>query len=177
MPRFIVFYNGVAKQPERQVYKLSDLFSREEKNPELELIVTVININRGYSRELLEKCESLRGYMVFVEKARDKKPSGMKLEKAVSQAVEECISEGILSDFFREQKKEIVEMGIYEFDQEVYERVLREDGEAIGIKKGQDRVFRIYRELQKGGTDNGMIAEACGCTIEEVETARERFGI
>ena len=54
VPRFIVFYNGVAKQPERQIYKLSDLFSREEKNPELELIVTVININQGYNKELLE---------------------------------------------------------------------------------------------------------------------------
>ena len=151
--------------------------------------MTVININRGYSRELLEKCESLRGYMVFVEKARDKKAAGMKLEKAVSQAVEECISEGILSDFFREHKKEIVEMGIYEFDQEVYERVLREDSEAIGIDKGikigqsqgieigKDRIFRIYRELQKGNADNKMIAESCGCTIEEVEAAREQFGI
>jgi len=176
VPKFVVFYNGVARQPERQVYKLSDLFSREEKAPELELIVTVININRGHNKELLEKCESLKGYTIFVEKVRDKKAAEVKLEKAVSQAVEECISEGVLSDFFREHKKEIVEMGIYEFDQEMYERALREDSEAIGLKKGKEMIFCIYREIREGETDNEAIARACGCTAEEVEEARRQFG-
>lgn len=137
VPKFVVFYNGVAKQPERQIYKLSDLFCREEKNPELELKVTVININPGYNRELLEKCESLRGYMIFVEKIRSKKASGIRLEEAVRQAVDECVFEGILAEFFGEHRKEIIEMGVYEFDQELYDRVLLEDGENIGIEKGK----------------------------------------
>lgn len=137
VPKFVVFYNGVAKQPERQIYKLSDLFCREEKNPELELKVTVININPGYNRELLEKCESLRGYMVFVEKIRSKKASGIRLEEAVRQAVDECVFEGILAEFFGEHRKEIIEMGVYEFDQELYDRVLLENGENIGIEKGK----------------------------------------
>lgn len=185
VPKFIVFYNGVVKQPERQVYKLSDLFSCEEKNPELELTVTVININRGFNDELLEKCESLRGYMTFVEKVRDKKVVGIKLEEAVSQAVEECISEGFLSVVFSEHKKEIVEMGIYEFDQEVHDQVLREDGEAIGLKKGIEIGksqgieigIRVYKEILEGKTDNEMIAKFIGCTVEEVEMVRKQFGI
>lgn len=183
-PRFIVFYNGMAKQPERQIYKLSDLFSKVEKNPELELTVTVININRGYNEDLLKKCESLRGYMIFVEKARGKKAAGIKPERAVAQAVDECISEGILSEFFREHKKEIVEMGIYEFDQEVYDRVLREDAEAIGIEKGIEigrsqgiMGIRICKEIMEGKTDNKRIAESIGCTPEEVEKIRKQFEI
>ena len=136
VPHFVVFYNGTAKQPERQIYKLSDAFSREETNPELELKVTVININPGCNRELLEKCESLRGYMMFVEKVRAGRAVMESLEEAVRQAVEQCISEGILAEFFGEHRKEIMEMGIYEFDQELYDRVLLEDGEAIGMKKG-----------------------------------------
>jgi hypothetical protein len=62
-PHFITFYNGTAKRPERQIYKLSDAFSSEEEEPELELKVTVININPGCNSELLKKCESLSGYM------------------------------------------------------------------------------------------------------------------
>ncbi len=135
-PKFVVFYNGAAVQPERQIYRLSGLFFGEEKEPELELKVTVININPGYSRELLEKCESLRGYTVFVNKARGKKICGVKPGEAVREAVDECISEGVLADFFRENREEIVEMSIYEFNQEVYDEVLREDGEAIGLEKG-----------------------------------------
>lgn len=71
-PRFVVFFNGTARQPERQVYRLSELFARKEEKPELELMVTVININPGHNRELLEKCESLSGYSKFVEKVREK---------------------------------------------------------------------------------------------------------
>ena len=54
----------------------------------MELKVTVININPGYNRELLEKCESLSGYTTFVEKARNKRGFGMRAEEAVRQAVD-----------------------------------------------------------------------------------------
>ena len=136
-PRFVVFYNGSADRPERMTYRLSELFSREEKEPELELVVTAVNINPGCSRELLYKCESLGGYMAFVEKVRNKLAAELKVEEAVRQSVNECISEKILEDFFREHREEIVEMGIYEFDQELHDQVLREDGEAIGMEKGR----------------------------------------
>ena len=136
VPRFVVFYNGSVDRPERMTYRLSELFSREEKEPELELVVTAVNINPGCSRELLYKCESLGGYMAFVEKVRNKLAAELKVEEAVRQSVNECISENILEDFFREHREEIVEMGIYEFDQELHDQVLREDGEAIGMEKG-----------------------------------------
>lgn len=112
-PRFVVFYNGTAEQSERETCRLSDLFSGEEKEPNLELVVTTININPGCNGELLEKCESLQGYMVFVGKVRDKRGAGVKLEEAVRQAVNECISENVLTVFFKKNKEEIVEMGVY----------------------------------------------------------------
>jgi hypothetical protein len=177
VPRFVVFYNGTEKQPERMIYKLSDSFCRVETDPELELKVTVININPGCNRELLEKCESLRGYMVFVEKVRAGRTANLGLEEAVRQAVEGCISQGILAEFFREHKEEVVEMGIYEFDQELHDRVLLEDGEAIGIKKGIEMGIHIYKEILEGNTDTKRIAEAIGCSMEEVERARKQCNI
>lgn len=167
-----------------------DLFSGKEKEPELELIVTTININPGYNGELLEKCESLRGYMAFVGKVREKLAVKVKREEAVRQAVNECISENILTDFFEENREEIVEMGIYEFDQEVYDQTLREDGEAIGIEKGIKigiergmekgikRASLVCKQVQQTGeTDNKIIAESVGCAPEEVEFIRKQFGI
>jgi flagellar biosynthesis/type III secretory pathway protein FliH len=78
----------------------------------------------------------------------------MKAEEAVRQAVDECISEGILAEFFKENREEIVEMGIYEFNQEVYDEVLREDGEARGIEIGRSQGIEIGRsqgiEIGKG---------------------------
>ena len=52
-------------------------------------------------------------------------------------------------------------MGVFEFDQKLYDKVLLENGMEIGI--------RIYKEIQNGITDNKLIAKTCGCTIEEVE--------
>ena len=191
-PRFVVFYNGVSKQQERQIYKLSDLFEVKEAEPELELKVTVININPGCNEEVLEKCESLRGYMTFVENVRENRSGGMELKDAVSCAVESCIEKDILADFFREHREEIVEMWEYEFDQEVYDRVLREDGEAIGFEKGEvvgfekgeaaglekgKKAIRICQQIHAGNTDNNTIAKACGCTVEEVGDIRRQFGI
>ena len=176
-PRFVMFYNGAAKQPERMTYRLSELFFREEKEPGLELVVTAVNINPGCSRELLDKCESLRGYMVFVEKVRNKLAAEEKLEEAVRQSVNECISENILEDFFREHREEIVEMGIFEFDQELHDRVLREDGEAIGIEKGIEWASLVFHKVQDGETDNTIIAKSIGCAPGEVEKIRKQFRI
>lgn len=181
-PRFIVFYNGVEKQPERQIYRLSDLFEREEKEPELELRVTVININPGYNMALMEKCESLRGYMIFVKKARDKKDAGIKLEEAVRQAVEECISEDILTEFFTGHREEIVEMGIYEFDQELHDRILQEDSMEMGIELGKKqgielgKITLVCKKMKKNKTMK-EIAEDLEEDISDIEpiynTAKE----
>lgn len=181
VPKFVVFYNGTAKQPEKQIYRLSELFFRDEKEPELELKVTVININSGYNEELLGKCESLRGYMIFVNKIRNKKAFQVKLEEAVRQAVDECIAEDILANFFQKHREEIIEMGIFEFNQELHDKVLLEDGEAIGIEKGKNIGIeigsRIYKKIQAGETDNHILAESCNCTLDEVKLVRKQFGI
>ena len=76
-------------------------------------------------------------------------------------------------------------MGVYEFDQEVYDQVLREDGEAIGIEKGIkigmekgiEQAALVCKKVQAGEKDNKVIAESIGCTSEEVEMIREQFGI
>lgn len=76
-------------------------------------------------------------------------------------------------------------MGIYEFDQELHDQVLLEDGEAIGLEKGKaigreegvDIGIHIYREILKGQTDNGILAASSGCSIEMVEKIRKQFDI
>ena len=51
-------------------------------------------------------------------------------------AYRRIMPEGILAEFFKEHKKEVIEMGVYEYDQELHDQVLLEDGKAIGMKKG-----------------------------------------
>lgn len=58
-PRFVVFYNGSMEQPERSIYRLSDMYEKSMKEPELELVVTVLNINPGKNEELMKSCRGL----------------------------------------------------------------------------------------------------------------------
>lgn len=71
-------------------------------------------------------------------------------------------------------------MGSYEFDQEQYDRVLWEGGEAIGMEKGIEMGkmgIRIYGETMRGEADTERIAESIGSSIEGVENVRKRFEI
>ena len=49
-PKFIVFYNGTEKRPEREELHLSRLYSVEEEEICLELKVVVLNINMGITK-------------------------------------------------------------------------------------------------------------------------------
>lgn len=56
-PRFIVFYNGQSDMPDQKVCRLSDLFEVATDCPDIELIVTAYNINRGHNKALMETCK------------------------------------------------------------------------------------------------------------------------
>ena len=102
-PNFIVFYNGQEKMSERLELKLSDSFLVPTDNPELELKVTVLNINEGMNEQLKEKCPELKEYMQYVDRVR-RYSRETSLRDAVVKAVDECIREGILREFLMEQK-------------------------------------------------------------------------
>ena len=177
-PRFITFYNGLEKQPERREYRLSDAYEVKETNPSLELIVTQLNINPGYNTELMEKCPTLYQYMIYVEKIRSYEQH-MTLAEAVEKAVDECISEDILSEFLLKNKAKVTNMSIFEFDQELHNRTLYEEGHEDGFVKGEESgmltklISLISRKLQKAKSpeqiaeeleeDIDLVREICEC--------------
>ena len=94
----------------------------------LELIAIQLNINPGCNEKLKQECPELMGYVAYWEKIRRNKKSGLSLGEAVKSAVNDCIGEGILAEFFKKNKAEVEKMSIYEFDQKEYERAIREEG-------------------------------------------------
>lgn len=135
-PRFIVFYNGTQKQSERREYRLSDAFIKQADEPQLELIVTVININQGNNKQLLADCQDLREYSIYIEKVRDY-AACMPIESAVERTVDECIKEGILADFLSENKAEVIAVSIFEYNEELYYAGLRQEGYERGKTEGK----------------------------------------
>ena len=149
-PRFVVFYNGATYQPERQTLKLSDAYEKEQETPELELMVTVYNINSGYNKEIMDACRTLREYAVYVERVRTYAKQ-MPLAAAVEKAVEECIAEGILSEFLRRNRAEAIKVSIYEYDEELHFRTLYEEGVEDGMEQGERRLVELLQTLIDAG--------------------------
>ena len=125
-PRFVVFYNGEQKMEERAILRLSDLYHPRTEHPYLELETLVLNINKGYNAELMEKCRELHDYSVFVALVREKRKNGMNLKHAVNEAIDECIHQDIMADFLRRNRAEVVKMSIYEYDEEKNYKMLQE---------------------------------------------------
>ena len=163
-PKFITFYNGVEKQPERRTMKLSDSYEQKgEVN--LELTVVQLNINSGYNEELKQGCPTLYQYMQYVEKVRSYKEV-MPIEKAVRKSVDECIAEGILKDFLMKNKAEAVQMSIFEYDEELHERTLREEGYKEGLEHG---ILRTIRKMSEKGLEAADIAKLLDESEEDIK--------
>ena len=134
-PKFVVFYNGTARQPERQTLRLSDSFIKKHAPVNLELVVEIININSGNNEELMRNCKLLREYVLYIEKVRYF-ACNMPIEQAVSRAVDDCISEGILADFLLQNKAEAIAMSIFEYNQEAHMKHVRKEGYEDGLAEG-----------------------------------------
>lgn len=184
-PKFIVFYNGQEGRPEEEVLRLSDAYYTREEDPELELKVTVLNINEGSNRELLAKCKTLREYMQYVDCVRRYAATdGMTLEEAVTRAVGECIDRGILADFLRKNKAEAISVSIFEYNEAEEKEKLRraeyaggyEAGVAAGIEQGIQAL--IADNLEEGFSSQRIIEKLekrFGLTIEEARNYFEKY--
>ena len=131
VPHFVTFYNGLEKWIEdEEEIRLSDMYEISTDNPELELKVRVININKDV--HILNKCKTLRDYMTFVNKVRFKMGvEGDDVRIAVTEAMDECIDEDILVDFFEQHREEVVEVSIYDYDEEDVRRTLFEEAKEM----------------------------------------------
>ena len=86
--------------------RLSEAFENLSGEPGLELVITVLNVNEGHNTELMQQCSILREYAQYVARVR-RFAEITSLDKAVEQAVSECIREGILADFLSRNRAEV----------------------------------------------------------------------
>ena len=178
-PRFIVFYNGMKKVEDRSEFRLSSAYENPTEDPDLELRVTMLNVNEGHNSKLMEHCRTLKEYAQYVARVRKyAAESNIELEDAIERAVEECIKEGILEEFLVKNKAEVIKMSIYEYDKEFEEKKLRkaeyeagrkdgiEVGRQAGIKVGEKNILKrlIKKRLSKGMT----LEEIAGDLDEDV---------
>ena len=156
-PNFIVFYNGQDEFADKSEYRLSEAFEPRVDNPALELRVTVLNINYGRNAGLMKQSHTLREYAQYVALVRRYKTELGSLDEAVNRAVDECIRNGVLADFLKRNRAEVVMMSIFEYNQEEEERKLRAAERQAGYASGVEHGIRqgIERGMAQG-IERGM---------------------
>ena len=184
-PKFMVFYNGTDAVDDRVELRLSKAYEHLAGEPDLELKVLMLNVNEGHNKELMEQCQTLKEYAIYVARVR-KYTSEMNLNDAVVRAIDECIKEGILVEFLRKNRSEVKMVSILEYDKEWEEKKLRkaeyEAGRSEGIEIGKSEGIEIGKsegiEIGKSkgieiGRDKAMAEFVCnmikyGFSIEKI---------
>ena len=180
-PKFMVFYNGTDDVEDRMELKLSSAYEHLAGEPDLELKVLMLNVNEGHNKDLMEQCQTLKEYAIYVARVR-KYASAQNLNDAVERAITECIKEGILVDFLRKNRSEVKMVSILEYDKEWEEKKLRkaeyEAGKSDGIEIGKSEGIKIGREetlaemiynMKQHGYSIEKMADITGKSVRQIE--------
>ena len=132
-PNYIVFYNGTKEEGDSRILRLSDSFIKHDGEEAcLECTATMLNINYGHNKELMNACRELYEYSYLIEEIRVGLRQKLPLPNAVDLAVKNCIDHGILKDFLLRHRAEVKHMILEEFDWEKHIRLEKKESYAEG---------------------------------------------
>ena len=147
-PKCICFYNGTTEQPERKVLKLSEAFGG---NDDIEVFVTMLNINYGKNKILMEACEPLSEYAWLVDAIRRHQQKLKNLEAAVDAAIHDMPDNFVIKKFLLLNKAEVKGMFLTEYDQEkVLEQAVYDDRKRVAIDMLQENLpLQLIAKISK----------------------------
>lgn len=184
-PQYVIFYNGTEEEPDCSVLRLSDAFAQKGGEPALECRAVMLNINYGHNKDLMQKCRKLKEYAFFVALVRKKLSDEKARKKAVAEAVDECINKGILRDILVKNRAEVIGMILTNFDQEEYEKTIRDEsykeGVQQGVEQGMEQGIRLGQTdfvvtMLKNGFSPEEIKKYTGASDEVIRQAQESTG-
>ena len=184
-PRCVCFYNGAEPMNDRRILRLSDAF-RHDFSSDIEVTVTMININFGHNKALLESCRPLKEYAWFVDSVRKNQQVTDTLETAIDMALAELSDDSLIKPFLLANQAEVKYMCITEYDEQKMFARQRKEALEEGMEKGMEK--GIEKGMEKGKLDmllelfrDGMLtlqqaAEKAHMTVSEFEARAENYG-
>lgn len=108
----------------------------------------------------MNKMERLFGWGRRRLNVNEEHNAELSLEEAVERAVDECMKEGILSEFLMKNRAEVISMSIFEYDKDEEEKKLRKAEYEAGRKD-------TYKQMIKKKLAKGKDAETIAEELEE----------
>ncbi|MCM1316201.1 MAG: hypothetical protein NC040_05335 [Muribaculaceae bacterium] len=156
-PKCVCFYNGTDKKQDRMILSLADSFKKDSE-PDIEVKVTMININYGHNKDLLNGCKLLDEYALFIDKIHNSKTNVF--EEAIDMALSEMPDDFIIKSFLIANRAEVKRMCITEYDESRTLAEQREEGRTEGI---------LTTLVQKGIITIADAANTADMTVSEFE--------
>ena len=91
--------------------------------------------------------------------------------EAVETAIDECIREHILEDFFLARKDEVMKMTQLDYTWEKREKMIRKEEYEDGVKDGEERSRSAIIDTMLAADIDVSIILKSGFTMEEIEKA------
>lgn len=170
-PRCICFYNGEAEQPEEKELRLSDAFGGKG---DIEVKVTMLNINYGKNKILMDACEPLNEYAWLVETIRENRKIMSSIEEAVDAALAEMPDDFLIRKFLLLNKAEVKGMFLTEWDQDKVLEQERKDSLKLGISQANERVAR---DMLMENLPLSLIAEISQLPEENIRNIAKTPGV
>ena len=173
-PKCVCFYNGLKETEDRIVLKLSDAFTLGS-DPDIEVRVTMININYGHNGELLRDCKALNDYSYFVYSVRQNLKRTPNFSVAIDLAIAEMPEDSLIKPFLIKNRAEVKSMYITEYDEARTFAEQKEEGRAEGRAEGKaEGKLQAFVELVKEGLLSiSQAAEKVNMTVPEFEAVMQ----
>ncbi|GHU50100.1 hypothetical protein FACS1894200_09370 [Spirochaetia bacterium] len=179
-PEFIVLYNGMVDFPDKKTLRLSDAFEDVKGvGINLELLVTVYNINRGHNEKMVKKSKTLYGYAMFVDRVRTNLEQvhkecpqmiqGEALKEAIVRTIAYCKAHDILAEFLEQLTNEEVYMLAAEWNQDRALAIRWEEGRETGWEEGrEEKEEEVIRNAVKAGLSFDIIQQITGADRDTI---------
>ena len=175
-PRMVVFYNGDRFFKDRVVLKLSDAFIDNLKG-DMEIEVTMLNINYGSNRKLMERCRPLCDYSKFVADVRRYKAEGVELEEAIRRAMGDLPDDSPIKNYLLSMEVSMISKWLTaEYSVPRHEEHLREEGRAEGLEQGREEQAKFTNsQMRSAGMTIDQRSKMLGLSVETLSSWDKEF--
>ena len=135
----------------------------------------------------MNRCRKLKEYAIFIACIRKYQNEEKDIRTAIDFAVEECIAGNILADILRDQRQEVTDMLLTEYNEQAHLQSEREIaieegkqiGEEIGRKEGEKIGAKQLGKLISVLLSEGRTEDAARAATDEAFRGQmyEKYGI
>ena len=105
----------------------------------------MLNINYGHNKELMDKCDALKQYSLFISLIR-KYSESLGIDEAINKSIDD-MPDGRLKSYFEWHRAEVLQMLFTEYDEKEYTEAIRIEGKEEGKEEGVESINKLIAAL------------------------------